>query len=169
MHGGEVGQQSGKPGTETRSGLGRDIRPRDSAAGTFHTTQPVFGDPWSDVGNFYHLATKVVAEHAAAVRARAKRFVTNLTRLRKDLLDHISLLGRDQNPVYPLVTRLSSRFAMPGFLGPYNGRSACRTVRRGRFRGIGRISREQGHFTLQNSSILALKCNRTSMIVSLSP
>ncbi len=149
MHGGEICHKSGKPGTEARSGLRRDIGPGDSAAGALHTPQPVFADIRFDVGNFYHLATKVVTEHTAAVQAEIKRIVTTFTRLGKDLLDQIDLLRRDQIPVCPLVTRLSSRFAMPGFLASLNCRSACRTVRRGWFRGIGRISGEQGHFTLQ--------------------
>ncbi len=44
MYGGEVGQKSSEPGTESGSSLRRDIGPGDSAAGTFHTAQSVFTD-----------------------------------------------------------------------------------------------------------------------------
>ena len=81
MHSGKVGQKSSKPGTEAGSSLRRNIRPCDGTAGTFQTTQLVFGDVRFDLGNLYHLATKVIAQHTAAIHARVKRFVTNLTRL----------------------------------------------------------------------------------------
>jgi len=124
MHSGKVGQKSSKPGTEAGSSLRRDIRPCDGTAGTFQTTQLVFGDVRFDLGNLYHLATKVIAQHTAAIHARVKRFVTNLTRLGKNLLDQINLLNGNQIPVRPLVTRLTSRLAMPGFLAASYCRSA---------------------------------------------
>jgi len=149
MHSGEIGQQGGKPGTEAGSGVRRDIRPGDSAAGALDTTQPVFADIRFDIGNFYHLAPKVGAEHAAAVHVGVKRFVAHLTRLGKDLLDQINFLRWNQIPVCPLVTRLPPRLAMPGFLAPSHFWFACRAIRRRRVGGIRRILGEQSHFTLQ--------------------
>ena len=128
MHGGEVGQQSSKPGTEAGSSLRRNIGPCDSAAGTFHTTQLVFSDVGLDLGNLYHLATKVIAKHLATLQAGIKRFVTNLTGLRKDLLDQINLFSGNQISIRTLVTRLPPRLAMPGFLAPSHFRFACRAI-----------------------------------------
>ena len=171
MHGGEVGQKSSEPGTEAGSGLRRDIGPGDSAAGTFHTPQLVFADIRFDLGNLYHLATKVIAEHTAAVHAGVKRFVTNLTRLGKDLLDQINLLRWNQIPVCPFVTRLSSRLAMPGFLAPSHFGLLAGPSEDG---GLEELEESLvSRATLRsNSSTLRFRlrnCNRSSTIISLSP
>jgi hypothetical protein len=149
MHGGKIGQKSSKPGTETGSSLGWDIRPGDSSASTFKAAQLIFRDVRFDLGNLYHLAAKVIAEHTATVHLGMKGFVTDLTRLGKDILDQVNLLKRNQVPVCPLMTRLSSWLAMSRFLAAWNCRSASRAVRRRRLRGIGRIPGEQGNLALQ--------------------
>ena len=164
MHGGEVGKESSKSGTEAGSSLGWDIRPGDGAAGTFDTTKLVFGDVRFDLGNLYHLAAKVIAEHTATIHTGVKRFVTNLTRLGKDLLDQINLLSGNQIPVCPLVTRLPSRLAMPGFLAPSHFWFACRTVGRRWLGGIGRILGEKGYFSLQFSHFLCKKIHCTAQL-----
>ena len=164
MHGGEVGKESSKSGTEAGSSLGWDIRPGDGAAGTFDTTKLVFGDVRFDLGNLYHLAAKVIAEHTATIHTGVKRFVTNLTRLGKDLLDQINLLCGNQIPVCPLVTRLPSRLAMPGFLAPSHFWFACRTVGRRWLGGIGRILGEKGYFSLQFSHFLCKKIHCTAQL-----
>lgn len=164
MHGGKIGQKSGKPGTEAGSGLRRDIRPGDIAAVALDTTQPVFADIRFDVGNFYHLTPKVGAEHAAAVHVRVKRFVTLLTRLGKDLFDQENLLRWNQIPVCPFVTWLSSRLAMPGFLALSHFWFACRAIRRRRLGGIGRILGEKGYFPFQFSHLRCEKIHRAAQL-----
>jgi hypothetical protein len=163
VHGGEIGQQGSKPGTESGSSLGRNIRSGDCPADTFHTAQLVFGDVCFDLGNLYHLATKVIAEQSA-VSIGMKGFVTTLTRFGKYLLDQVNLLSRNQVPVYPLVTRLSSRLAMPGFLPLFHFWFACRAVRRRWFRRIGRILREKGYFPLQFSHLLCEMVHRIAQL-----
>ncbi len=149
MHGGEIGQKGGKPGTETGSSLRRQIRPGDSTAGTFHTAQLVFGDVRLDLGNVRHLAPEVIAEQSAAIHTRGEEVCDTSHTTQEGPLGSNQPPREEPDLCLPPGDLVVLQVCDAWISCVFSSSVCLSAIRRPRFGGIGRILGEQGNLTLQ--------------------